>query len=608
MTTSSVLLATRTPGDAVRSPETSVLRSRARLTVLARLTMVAAVVVCLVTIPAIPRASSTTLGLLFAGVPGVPVSIALAGLAFVLALRAGSVADSWVATIVSVLCMRLPIALGAGAPIYSWTYKHLGVIDWIQHHGHVATGVDIYSGWPGVFAAIAWFSTVTGVSTTVIAQWFEVGVNLALVCAVGSLARAIGTKRLTAVTAAFVVGVANWVGQDYLSPQAVSFLLGIVVVTLLVRSRNRPLLGWLSVPLFGAIAVSHQLTPYWLIAVALAFGVIGAARPRYIGIVFGVIAGAMVVANLHLVEQFTSGAAFDPVANAQTIETGVGSVGQTVTSIAARALTAAVWGPALVAVVVGLRPDRFGGGRAKRWNTLRLAILTFAPFALLFGQSYGGEAIFRVFLYSLPGSAILLAPIVLRCVRSGRSESERMARPGVARRTGVVVGGRFAFVGTAAAVVLASLLSAQATYGAWFANLVSPQSLAISTDLLRTMPVPSQVISPVGAGAGRMTEQYVDQARIDPGYDSTMDTWAGWAGQSFRNPEVERKLTSDLLQSDRPVYMLFTQQQIDAAAYTGSYPAGAVQRFAAQVGSDSRWESVVSAQGVELYRLKGVGS
>jgi hypothetical protein len=598
MTTPSVLLATARPAAAGPKPDTSALRSRARLVTASRLLMTIAVVVAAVSIPAIPRAAPTTLGLLFAGVPGVPISIALAGLAFVLALRAGAVADAWVATIVSVLCMRLPIALGAGAPLYSWTYKHLGVIDWIQHHGHVATGVDIYSGWPGVFAAIAWFSTVTGMSTTVIAQWFEVGVNLALVGAVGSLARAFGSTRLTAVTAAFVVGVANWVGQDYLSPQAVSFLLGIVVVTLLVRSRTRPVLGWLSVPLFGAIAVSHQLTPYWLIAVALAFGVIGAARPRWIGIVFGLIAAAMVVANLGLVEQFTSGSAFDPVANAQTITAGTGSVGQTVTSLAARALTVAVWGSAFVAVVVGLRPDRFGGTRARRWNTLRLAILTFAPFALLFGQSYGGEAIFRVFLYSLPGSALLLAPVVVRCVRAGRSASG----------TGVVLGGRLALAGSAIAVVLASMLSAQATYGAWFANLVTPQSLSISTDLLRTMPVPSQVISPIGAGAGRMTEQYVAQARIDPGYDSTMDTWAGWAGQSFRNPAVETKLTSDLQQSDRPVYMLFTQQMIDDSAYNGTYPAGSIERFASQIGSDSRWESVVAAHGVELFRLKGTGS
>ncbi|KQO62399.1 hypothetical protein [Curtobacterium sp. Leaf261] len=659
MSTASAVLTrpgTSTPDDAIAGPdvlrERFALRSRARLTTLARIAMVVAAVVCAVTLPTIPGASSTTLGLLFAGVPGVAISIAVAGLAFVLALRAGAARDAWAATIVAVLCMRLPIALGAGAPMYSWTYKHLGVIDWIQHHGHVATGVDIYSGWPGVFAAIAWFSTVTGISPTFIAQWFEVGVNLALVIAVGALARSLGSTRLTAVTAAFVAGIANWVGQDYLSPQAVAFLLGIVVVVLIVRSRTRPVLAWVSVPVFGAIAVSHQLTPYWLIAVTVCFGLIGAARPRWIGIVFGAIALAMVVVNLNLVEQYTTGAAFDPVANAQTIVTGTGSIGQTVTSYAARALTAGVWGATLVTVVVGLRPNRFGGNRIRRWMTLRLAILAFAPFALLAGQSYGGEAIFRVFLYSLPGCAILLAPVVVRCVRAGRTASEQLkpaseqlepasdqqepasgphgqtvpgrdasdrdapvvgmvglpsgssaARP--ARRTAAVVGGRLALAGSALAVVLASMLSAQATYGAWFANLVTPQSLSVSTDLLRTMPVPSQVVSPIGAGAGRMTEQYVDQARIDPGYDSTMDTWAGWIGQSFRNPAVETKLTSDLQQSDRPVYMLFTEQMFADSDYHGTYPAGALQRFASQVGSDSRWESIVAAPGVELYRLKG---
>jgi len=604
------------------APDTTVfvLRSRRRLTIVARVTMVLAIVICGVTIPMIPGSTHTTLGLLFAGVPGVAISIALAGLAFVFALRAGRVRDAWVATIVAVLCMRLPIALGTSAPIYSWTYKHLGVIDWIEHHGHVATGVDIYSGWPGVFAAIAWFCTVTGISATSVAQWFEVGVNLALVVAIGALARALGKSRLTAVTAAFVAGIANWVGQDYLSPQAVSFLLAIVVATMLVRSRTRPVFAWLSLPLFAAIAVSHQLTPYWLIAVAVAFGVIGAARPRLIGVAFGIIAGAMVLANLHLVQEFTTGEALNPVANAETIKAGVGSAGQTLTSFAARLLSVGVWGTAFVLVVVGLRPDRFGGSRIRRWLTLRLAILAFAPFALLAGQSYGGEAIFRVFLYSVPGSTVLIAPLVVRCIRAGRRTSERRVpyrrgqRALVAGAGGAaqgrrarlaVLGGRFALTGSALLVVVASLASAQATYGAWFSNTVSAAADQISTQLLRTMPVPSEVLSPAPAGPGRETEQYVYQARVNPNYDTTLTQWEGWAGQDFTDPRVERKLTEDLMWSGHPVYMMFTDQMIDWAEYNGAFPDGALQRFAKQVANDSRWEVVVVAPGVQLYRLQG---
>lgn len=619
MTTPTLLLAgLRTTGlritglDTARS-RTSALavpRSRVHVVVATRLTVLAALVVALVSIPAIPAAKDTVLGLLFAGVPGVPIAIGLAGLAFVLAIRSGSVVDAWVATVVSVLCMRLPIALGTGAPIYSWTYKHLGVIDWIQHHGHVANGVDIYAGWPGVFAAIAWFSTATGISPVSVAQWFEVGADIALVGAVGALARSLGTSRLSAVTAAFVAGIANWVGQDYMSPQAVSFILGIVVVTLLVRSRTRPVLGWLSLPLFAAIAVSHQLTPYWLLVVAVGFGVLGTVRPRTIVIPFGILAGAMVLLNWTMVQEYTTGQAFDPLANAQTAATGAGSIGMTVTALAARAVSVGVWGSAGLLVLIGLRPDRFGGSRVRRWSTLRLAVVAFAPFALLAGQSYGGEAIYRVFLYSVPGCAVLIAPVLVRCIRAGlRTRSVRTGGPAhVRRRSAPAVVGRLALAGSAVAVVVASLASAQAVYGAWFPDLVTPAELSVSTQLLETAPVPSQLLAPAAVGPGRMTEQYVAQARIDPHFDEDMTTWKGWAGQSFRDPAVEQKLTTALQGGGRPVYMLISQQMIDWARYNGTYPDGALQRFSDQIAADPRWTTVVAAPGVELYRLEGTGS
>jgi hypothetical protein len=593
-------------------------RSRAHVIVTARLVVVAAFVVLVVSIPAIPRSHDTTLGLLFAGVPGIPVAIGLSGLGVVLAVRSGSVVDAWVATVVSVLCMRLPVALGTAAPIYSWTYKHLGVVDWIQHHGHVASGVDIYAGWPGVFSGIAWFSSATGIAPVSIAQWFEVGAGLALAGAVGALARALGTTRLSAVTAAFLAGIANWVGQDYLSPQAVSFLLGIVVVTLLVRSRTRPVLGWFTLPVFAAIAVSHQLTPYWLIVVAIGFGVLGAGRPRTIGVLFGVLAGAMVALNWTMVQEYTTGAAFDPLANARTAATGAGSIGMAVTALAARAVSVGIWGAAALLVLVGLRPNRFGGGQVRRWTTLRVAVVAFSPFALLAGQSYGGEAIYRVFLYSVPGSAVLIAPLLVRCIRTGLQRHPGSRGTAAAVRSGgtgrhrhaatTLLRGRLALAGTALAVVVASLTSGQAVYGAWFSNLVSPAELAVSTQLLRTAPVPSRLLSPSAVGPGRMTEQYVDQARIDPQFDESMASWSGWAGRSFRDPAVETDLTSALQGERRPVYMLITEQMVRSAEYNGTYPAGALQRFGSQIAHDPRWTRVVSASGVELYRLEGARS
>ena len=55
---------------------------------------------------------------------------------------------------------------------YSWLYKTIGVVQYINHYGHLNRHIDIYQNWPGFFALAAWFGKVAGVSTPLdYAKW-----------------------------------------------------------------------------------------------------------------------------------------------------------------------------------------------------------------------------------------------------------------------------------------------------------------------------------------------------------------------------------------------------------------------------------------------------
>ena len=112
-------------------------------------------------------------------------------------------------------------------PVYPWVYKHVGVVEYIDLHGRLDASVDIYQNWPAFFTLSAWFGRVAGTRPLEYAAWAQVffnACNLVLLRYVfGSLSRDV---RLV-WTAVFVFFSANWVAQDYFSPQAFAFMLSL---------------------------------------------------------------------------------------------------------------------------------------------------------------------------------------------------------------------------------------------------------------------------------------------------------------------------------------------------------------------------------------------
>jgi hypothetical protein len=235
----------------------------------------------------------------------------------------------------------------------------------------------------------------------------------------------------------------NWVGQDYFSPQAMAYLLFLAAIAILLRhlgSQEKPpafvpmrlcsLIGRgspldppacapsiapsgpaqraaLVVVVAGIAAVlsfTHQLTPFLL---TLVVGLLAATRriaPRSLPLLIAVLSlawlsyGATAYWAGHLESIFGSIGNLAGTVSANVGERVVGSAHHLAVIQVRLGLSAAVWGLAAAGAVRRLR--------AGRLELAALAIMS-GPFVVLALQSYGGEVLLRVYLFTLPGAVAL---------------------------------------------------------------------------------------------------------------------------------------------------------------------------------------------------------
>jgi GT2 family glycosyltransferase len=320
-------------------------------------------------------------------------------------------------------------------PRYPWTYTHLGVINLIAENGAVDRHVDIYNNWPAFFALNAWLSRVTGVAPAAYAEWAQLFFNLANVAAIRFALRGVTSDERLLWSASWLFVLGNWIGQDYLAPQAFAFVVAVVVIGLALRvqlparaPRTRPGL-WLTSavarlrglirhgrvlpeprrasPLsprgallvgslcYVAVVVSHQLTPLVLLAGITALALIARRVPLWVPVAMAVAEVAWVALAWPYVSEHY--AIFDPEPGSSAAPAGYhlgsGLPGFALVSYAARVE---------VLVFVGLA----GAGlvrrlRARRWD-LTVALLVAAPVLIIGLNSYGGEGRYRFFLFALP--------------------------------------------------------------------------------------------------------------------------------------------------------------------------------------------------------------
>jgi hypothetical protein len=374
---------------------------------------------------------------------------------------------AWFVLIVLLLLFGTAPAIDT-VPRYAWTYKHVGVAEYIQTNGKVDRTIDIYQNWPGFFALAAFASEVSGVAILELARWAQLFFGLANALALTYLVTSLTADRRVRALTIMIFVLANWVGQDYFAPQALGFLLTLVLVglalSLLSRFAPRSALSSRAVRmltrsfartsdvgpdmaaaerrgipaplqkraiavvllLFLGVTVTHQLSPF--MAVLIVLGLIASRRMRHRWL--PVVMMLIIVGWIALAHDFfdahpdllrirlsrrnvNAAGASDNYFDFSRISTG-GHIVQVVSL----AVCLFVWFTAGIGILRRLRSG---------FSDIEAFVLLAAPALFLAGNSYGGEGVLRVYLFSLPGAAFLVASALLPRRSSWQRPGARVA-------------------------------------------------------------------------------------------------------------------------------------------------------------------------------------
>ncbi|MFJ3305800.1 lipopolysaccharide biosynthesis protein [Streptomyces sp. NPDC086549] len=330
-------------------------------------------------------------------------------------------------------------------PRFATAWQHLGFIDYIDRTGSAVPDLDARWSWPGFFAAAAFVARACGVTDfTEIIRWWPLAIQLAYLAPMFLLVRSMRASWRARWTGIWIFVLGGWVGQDYFSPQGFTYLLYLAFVAILLvwfraprviwtkfrpgeaeveptDRRQRAVLLMVLIGLYAASVPAHQLTPFVMLGVLTVLVLIGRSELRGLPILFGVLAAVWLG---FMAEPYWSGHFND-------LFGGVGGVGSNVsTSVSGR-----IQGGSSTHKLVLYTRVLLAGGvmafacwgwwrrRDHKYRERSLLVLTFVPFLGFGMQSYGGEMALRVFMFALPGAALLGALALFP--RTGVTAKER---------------------------------------------------------------------------------------------------------------------------------------------------------------------------------------
>jgi hypothetical protein len=316
------------------------------------------------------------------------------------------------------------------APRFFEAYQHLGFIEYIYRTHQHSTNVNYRLGWYGAFGMAATLSGTAGPPALLGAiRWTPLVFDTLVLIPVHSIARKfVPTARHRAlVLFLFIVG--NWIGQDYLSPQAMAYFLSMSTLALLLHlapAEGTTILKWREwfrekrvqpavVIVAGIIAVgivlAHQISPIMLLALTLVLALSGIIATRYFPVF-------VFVATL---TWLSAGATSFWSGNIDRLFGVNQQAGQkvSISNIIRQNLIDRLHQFGLAQVVAF---GRFGLALVlialtaiaawRMWKQISMRVVTLlatVPFVVMFATGYGGEALLRAYFFSLPFQAILIA-------------------------------------------------------------------------------------------------------------------------------------------------------------------------------------------------------
>jgi hypothetical protein len=393
-------------------------------------------------------------------------ALGLLAIGFTLSLSSRSryMPMSWLHLLALIAILHLTQSIVYEAARYSWAWKHIGIIDFIERHGRVEESIRFlpaYHNWPGFFFVGAWVAKFFEASPIDIARavrFVPPISNTLYLLALIPLYRALNRDIRQILLACWIFIAGNWIGQDYFSPQGTVYffyllLLGLCLTVLspipfwarFPGSRFRAVqfvagILWRDGPpspaparpakriaatlaafaLILATTATHQLTPIMIILALTGLTVIGRLSP--ILVVFATLAeltwllymATPFVAD-HLAEEINVFGEGLIQASERLIDTSIVTEGMYWVVLIGRVTTLSI---ALLAVAGAIRRC-FNG-----FFDVRAATLLAAPIPLL-ANAYGGEVIFRVYYFALPFLAFFAASLFFPAPGKGDSVVSR---------------------------------------------------------------------------------------------------------------------------------------------------------------------------------------
>ena len=347
---------------------------------------------------------------------------------------------------------------------YSWAWKHVGIVDYIIRYGTVNPQIailSVYHNWPGFFALNALFIQLAGFSSALTyAGWGPVFFETLFAFSLLALFRLFTQDRRLQWLGIWFFLLTNWVGQDYFSPQATTYFMmfGLLILILLSFGSKQPLsltswknrlssmlriiklpprfverisslklpimsppeqgrtklsqlaLGVIVLLVFGVIVSVHQLTPFMGVIAVVVLILFGFIRWRTLPIWMILLIVLWLAFPAKQYNKTVEGSILESFGK---VEQTVNSSLTDVTSVSTGQVVVSWMGRGLSAFIVLLAGVGVFQRARKGYLDLPAILLATSPVIVLFLNSYGGEALFRVYLFMVPYLAFLAAGAII---------------------------------------------------------------------------------------------------------------------------------------------------------------------------------------------------